>query len=103
MRTSIRTLRRTANILFPYGLRCSCALLAHRPFQVSSSCLALGLNRLGLVLVVASGPRRNFPDVCVQDQKEDRTPLRHVCVSFTCVCVAVEPVHLPCGACRMNV
>ena len=35
--------------------------------------------------------------------KEDCTPLRHVCVLFTCVCVVVEPVHLPCGACRMNV
>ena len=40
-------------------------------FQVPSSCLALGLNRLGLVLVVASGPRRNFPRRMCTRLKED--------------------------------
>ena len=36
--------------------------------------------------------------------KEDCPPHRYVAlVLFTCVCVAVEPIHQPCGACRMNV
>ena len=36
--------------------------------------------------------------------KEDCSPHRYVSlVLFTCARVAVELVHLPCGACRMNV
>ena len=89
---------------FPYGLRCGCALLAHWPFpgvpELFGSWLESPWTRLGRRLwTEAKLPRR----MCTR-LKEDCSPHRYVSlVLFTCVCVAVEPVHQPCGTCRMNV
>ena len=57
-------------------------------FQVPSSCLALGLNRLGLVLVVASGPRRNFPRrMCTRlKRKTAHLMLRFCFITHLCLC-----------------
>ena len=55
------------------------------------------MNRLGLVLVVASGPRRNFPRRICTRLKRKKTARLFATFSvllFTRVCVAVEPVYL---------
>ena len=62
-----------------------------------SSCLARGMNRLGLVLVVASGTRRNFPRRICTRLKRKKTARLFATFSvllFIRVCVAVEPVYL---------
>ena len=63
-----------------------------------SSCLARGMNRLGLVLVVASGTRRNFPRrICTRLKRKKTVRLfaTFPVLSFTRVCVAVDPVYFP--------
>ena len=62
-----------------------------------SSCLARGINRLGLVLVVASGTRRNFPRRICTRLNRKKTVRLFATISvllFIRVCVAVEPVYL---------
>ena len=61
-----------------------------------SSCLARGMNRLGLVLVVASGTRRNLSRRICTRQKRKKTARLFATFSvllFIRVCVAVEPVY----------
>ena len=80
---------------------CSARVLAFsRCPELFGSWLESPWTRLGRRLwTEAKLPRR----MCTR-LKEDCSPHRYVSlVLFTCVCVAVETVHLPCGACRMNV